>query len=412
MGHPERLRVVVIHNRDFDLSDVCDLAVASRADVENAARDVSGALRSRGHEVALEVVAGQGGARAESLGRVVDRIAARRPDLVFNLCESLGGDSRHEIVLPALLDLAGLPYTGSGPLALGLALRKDRCKHLLRVHGVPTPPGITIARVGELLAPELTTLGYPLIVKPTREDASVGIDRFSVVHDGAQLRKKVVDLLERFRQPILVERFIPGREIYVSLLGNDPVAPVGMHEIDFSTLPRDLPRIVSYRGKWQTASAEYRGTRPVRAEGLSHAERAALESAACAAFAALGLCDYARVDIRLAEDGTPYVIDVNPNCDLSDGAGVSRAAGFSGVGYAELIERICHTALARARREREEHVHRVAPRSRPAPAAASAHAAPRAAERSGGARDAAPGGRPVHVRGALGRARVDRRRAR
>jgi D-alanine-D-alanine ligase len=411
MGHPERLRVVVIHNRDFDLSDVHDQLVASRADVENAARDVSNALRRRGHEVALEVVSGRVAARTESLGRVVDRIAARRPDLVFNLCESLEGDSRHEIVLPALLDLAGLPYTGSGPLALGLALRKDRCKHILKAKGVPTPPAVAVDHVDARNGPDVDALGFPLIVKPTREDASVGIDRFSVVRDRAQLRKKVAELLARFRQPILVERFIPGREIYVSLLGNDPVAPLGMHEMDFSTLPRDRPRIVSYRGKWETASAEYRGTRPVRAE-LSVGERAALEEAACAAFRALDLCDYARVDIRLAEDGTPYVIDVNPNCDLSDGAGVCRAAGFSGVGYAELIDRICQTALARARRERENHVHRAEPRDRPAEAPASAHAASGAAARPRGARDAAAGGRAVHGRGTLGRARAHRRLAR
>src|SRR5260370_37007625 len=111
-----------------------------------------------------------------------------------------------------------------------------------------------------------------------------------------------------------------------------------MQEIDFSALPPGRPRIVSYEGKWNQSSDEYRGTRPVRADGLDARTRTRCEAAARAAFAALELRDYARVDLRLASGGRPFVIDANPNCDLSDGAGASPAASFGGPAYPRLIE--------------------------------------------------------------------------
>jgi D-alanine-D-alanine ligase len=333
------LAIVVVHNHDFDpRADVN----ASQADVENAARDVVRALRERGYRAdTLAVAAAQPGA-LDGATAAARELAQRAPDLVFNLCESLGGDGRHEPVLPSLLELAGVPYTGSGPLGLAIAVRKDFTKRILRAAGVPTPEAVVVDRDE---AP--VDLPFPLIVKPTREDASVGISWSSVVRDRGELAARVAEVRARFHQPALVERFVDGRELYVSIVGGEALP---MHEIDFSALPADRPRIVTYAGKWDTQSLDYKGTRPVRAEGLDARVRARCEAAARAAFDALELRDYARVDLRLATDGTPYVIDVNPNCDLSDGAGVSRAASFAGWSYAELIERVCLSALARRAR--------------------------------------------------------------
>jgi D-alanine-D-alanine ligase len=417
MGHLERWNVVIVHNRDFDPTDQDDPATVSRADVENAARDVARALRGRGHTVEIVSIAapvgGEGLPGAVAAG--VERAIAHRPDLVFNLCESLAGDARHEGVVPSLLELAGVPYTGSGPVGLGLCLRKDRAKRLLEAYGVPTPAAQVVRAARDL---EAIDLPYPLIVKPSREDASLGIERDSVVRDRAALRRKVGELLVRFRQPILVERFIVGREIYVSLIGDEADGKpelLGMHEIDFSRLPAALPRIVSYAGKWDTASVDYRATRPVRAVGLDARATAALHGAARAAFVGLELRDYGRVDVRLADDGTPYVIDVNPNCDLSEGAGVCRAAAFFGLAYPDLIERVCTTALKRAKRESEDHFHGHRARATQQPrtaAAGRADGAAHAAARSRRVGGDAVGGRAVHDRGAVGGARAHRRRTR
>ena len=188
-------------------------------------------------------------------------------------------------------------------------------------------------------------------MKPAREDASVGIYSASVVRDRGALAERVAHVLAHYRQPVLVERYIEGREIYVSLLERPGERPqvFPYFEIDFSEMPSDRPRIVSFEGKWVTDSVEYRGTKPVRCEGLSPALHTRLAETALAAFAAMGLRDYARIDFRLAPDGVPYVIDVNPNCDLSDLAGgFSKAAKAGGLSYEDVVLRLFELALARA----------------------------------------------------------------
>jgi D-alanine-D-alanine ligase len=205
MGHSRRLCIVVLHNRDFAAAD--DPEFASRADVENAARDVTRALAARHYDAEMLAVPPD----ALAAPALVADIVRRAPSLVFNLCESLGGDARHEAVLPALFELAGVRYTGSGPLALGTALRKDRTKAILRAAGVPTPAAAvsTDGRVPRDLPP------YPLIVKPAREDASTGIWLRSVVANAAELRARVAEVWTRYRQPILIEQYVAGRELYV-----------------------------------------------------------------------------------------------------------------------------------------------------------------------------------------------------
>jgi D-alanine-D-alanine ligase len=414
MGHLVGLRVVVVHNQDFDpnadLKD--DPTLASRADVENAARDVVRALTTLGHQAqTLPVPSGQPAVAALETIRTLESL---RPDLVFNLCESLAGDARHEAVLPSLFELAGIRYTGSGPQALGLALRKDLTKKLLVAQGVSTPGAVTLDS-DDVSGVELP---FPLIVKPTREDASVGITRDSVVHDRASLARRVADVRREFRQPVLIEQYIEGREIYVSMLGQKPhVLP--MHEIDFSAMPAHKPRIVSYEGKWDASSDEYHGTRSVRCGELDAVTRARCHAAARAAFLALELRDYARVDLRVSADGVPYVIDVNPNCDLSDGAGVSRAASYGGLDYPQLIQRICDAALGRYEPESENHVHPAHasdPVEEPAVAVAGGEGRASHPPLAGGGpeptREAGLVGRTVHPGRGVGRARADRRRAR
>jgi D-alanine-D-alanine ligase len=403
MGHSRRLCILVLHNRDFAAPD--DPEFASRADVENAARDVAGALASRGHTVETMAVPPD----PLQAPRVVADIAARAPDLVFNLCESLAGDARHEAVLPSLFELAGVRYTGSGPYALGTALRKDRTKALLRGLGVPTPRA-AVSTDGKLPS-ELPPL--PCIVKPAREDASTGIWLRSVVKTQRELAARVAEVHRRYRQPVLVEEFIVGRELYVSLLGNgDALTALPMHEVDFSGMPAGAPHIVTYDGKWVPSSREYKGTNSVRA-AVTPAVAARCADAARAAFRALELSDYARVDLRLAADGTPYVIDVNPNCDLSDGAGVCRAASFGGLSYPDLIERVVAAATARYEKA-STHVSRNAAAAKRSSARTAGATAPASgpAARSRTAASAPDEGRAVHARGGLRRARAHRRRAR
>ena len=334
-----RPRIAVIYNRDFEGAEA-DPENKAREDVKEIADDIVRILNANGYEAA-------GLGVTSDVAGVLGELRALKPAAVFNLCESIHGDNRFESLLPLLLELERIPYTGSGPFALSLALRKEKVKEILRARGVPVPQGSLVSAESDL--PGLA-LRFPGIVKPAREDASVGITRASVVADQKALAARVLHVFDHYRQPALVEEYIEGREIYVSLLGqvDGEIQVFPFFEIDFSAMPADRPKIVSFEGKWVEDSVEYKGTRPVRCEKLSSELRDKVAQTALDAFHSIGLRDYARMDIRLHADGTPYVIDVNPNCDLSDLAGgFSRAAKTGGLSYKDVILRLVSLALSR-----------------------------------------------------------------
>ena len=334
-----RPRIAVIYNRDFEGAEA-DPENKAREDVKEIADHIVRILSTNGYEAS-------GLGVTSDVASAVGELRALKPAAVFNLCESIHGDNRFESLLPLLMELERIPYTGSEPFALSLALRKEKVKEILRACGVPVPQGSLVSVESDLRA---LTLRFPVIVKPAREDASVGITRASVVNDEKALNARVLHILDQYRQPALVEEYIEGREIYVSLLGqvDGELQIFPFFEIDFSAMPPDRPKIVSFEGKWVEDSVEYKGTRPVRCEGLSSEMRDKVAQTALAAFRSIGLRDYGRMDIRLSADGTPYVIDVNPNCDLSDLAGgFSRAAKTGGLSYKDVILRLVALALSR-----------------------------------------------------------------
>jgi D-alanine-D-alanine ligase len=330
---------VVIYNRDFEGAEA-DPENKAREDVKGVAEDVLRILDGDGFEAS-------GLGVTNDVSATMGALIELQPDAVFNLCESIHGDNRFESLMPLLLDLADIAFTGSCSFGLSLALRKEKVKDVLRGRDVPVARGRLLSSAAECAG---LGLSFPMIVKPAREDASVGICSASVVSNQDALEKRVAYVLENYRQPVLVEEYIEGREIYVSVLERVEQEPqiFPFFEIDFSDMPDDRPKIVSFEGKWIEDSVEYKGTRPVRCEGLSEAMSALVAKTALGAFRAIGLRDYARIDIRLSHEGVPYVIDVNPNCDLSDLAGgYSRAAKAAGLSYRDLILRIVGLALAR-----------------------------------------------------------------
>jgi D-alanine-D-alanine ligase len=260
------------------------------------------------------------------------------------LCESLAGDARLESAVPLVLELMGIPFTGSPPEALSHGLYKDRVKRRLEAAGVPTPPARVMTR-----ATDPCDLPFPLIVKPVHEDGSVGISRRSVVRDEAELREVVGEIVQSLRQPCLVEQYIEGRELNVALFGFPAARVLPLSEIDFSGLPEGAPAIVSYEAKWNEGSADDRGTVPVLHPQLSNNVAARVRRVALEAFRAVGVRDYGRIDVRLTQNGIPYVIDVNPNCDLSRHAGMARAAAAVGIDYAALTKLLVRYALRRRR---------------------------------------------------------------
>lgn len=327
------MHLAILHNRDHALL-ADDPGREAREDVERVATAMAQALSARGRTIDLVPV-------DEDLLGVHARLVQHRPDVVVNLCESLAADSRGELVLPALLDLLGIPYTGSDVLALGLSLHKDRAKELLRARGVASPRFVVADR-----ADVPVDLPFPLIVKPSREDASMGIDFDSVVSTNAELARAVGRVLDTFHQPALVECYVQGREIYVPLLGNAPRKNLPLTEIRFGPAFEGRPHVVGYTAKWDVDSPECVDSTPAPAQ-LPPALQERCIDVAQQAFEALGCRDYGRVDLRVDGDGQPYVIDINPNCDLHPDAGFARAAAAAGLSYADLAMQLVELALER-----------------------------------------------------------------
>ncbi|MEZ4402098.1 MAG: hypothetical protein R3B06_18875 [Kofleriaceae bacterium] len=334
------LGIAVLYNTDFEQAGGRDSVDA--VSVRAAATAVRDALRDAGHTA--ELVGMWGRDAFEVLGRL-DR---ERPDLIFNLCESLCGIARNEIAVPALLDLYGLPYTGADAMGLGLALYKPRAKDVLVGRGVATPPYRVVRHAADLARVAAEPLDYPWFVKLANEDASVGITAANVVADGAALTTRCAQLLAEFGEPLLLERYVPGREVNVTLLGaGEHIDVLPLHEIDFAAMPSDRPHIVSYAAKWDEAHVDYAGTKPVPLRAADPVLVERIIATARAAWDAIGLRDYGRVDLRIDPAGTPWVIDVNPNCDISPDAGVHRAAMAQGWDYPRLIGRIAELAHLR-----------------------------------------------------------------
>lgn len=335
------LRVTLLESGDATLAHGTSQDALAVAAVGEMATAIERALGERGHAVRRAIATRDPRATLEAL-------LATEPDVVFHLVESIDGDARAEARVAALLEWADLPYTGPGPTTLAIALDKPLTRSVLRAKGVPIPRGFVMRDANDAVPP--LGVGKRWIVKPAHEDASHGIDVGSVVADEPALRERVAWLVATYAQPALVEEFVDGREFNVGLLGSGASARVlPLAEIDYSGFPKGRPRLITYAAKWVEDSDEYQGSMPVPVKDLHPALEKALCETALAAYAELGLAGYGRVDLRVCHERGPLVLDVNPNPDLSPGAGFAKAAARAEIPYEELVERIVRDAVDRRR---------------------------------------------------------------
>ena len=295
------------------------------------------AVRSLGHQCLVMAI------RDEIL-TVIHWLKETRPDVVFNLCESVYGNTCWEMNIPALLELFRIPYTGSSPLTLGLCQDKGKVKDILLSQGILTPRYRIFDRGADHIKGDV----FPIIVKPLHEDGSLGISRESVVFDDEALRRQIQYVIEMYRQPALVEEFIDGRELNVGLLEtNGKVEALPISEIDYSEFPEGVPRICGYEAKWVTESSEYQKSKPICPAPLEEVIKKGVEQIAVKVFKLFGCRDYARVDIRLDRNGKIYVLEVNPNPDISPDSGMNRAIKAQGMTNTEFIGGLLEKALQR-----------------------------------------------------------------
>jgi D-alanine-D-alanine ligase len=224
-----------------------------------------------------------------------------------------------------------------------MALDKVLAKALLTAGGVPTPPYFVCA--GEPRRALPAGMRYPLFVKPVREDASLGIGPGAFVTNHRELSARCRRVRARYRQPALVEEYVDGRELNVSIVGTLRPAALPVSEIDMGGIPAGAPRICGYRAKWVPGSEEYARTVPLCPAPLPIRVERRVKETALAAYRILSCRGYARVDIRLGRDGVSYVLEVNPNPCIAPDAGFARSAAAAGVSYADLVCRIADLAL-------------------------------------------------------------------
>ena len=335
----------------YDVKEETDKAEAEAEGekVTLVAEQVQDVLVQLGHDVKRL-------AARPNLRDLTGRIANDEADLIFNLCESLGGVSQHEQHVAALMEVMGRRFTGAGSIGLALAQDKALSKKLFQFHGLPYPKFSTMD-AGQVEWSD--DLKFPLFVKPQNEDASIGIDSKAVVKNVKELMERISYIQTEFRTPALIEEYIEGREIYIGILGNDRAEALPILEWDFSKVPEGHPKIASSEAKWDDESV-YKDAPEIFPKDIPPEVYAKLQEAAITAYKSLRLRDYGRVDMRVRParkpgaknsysiDGWEYfLIEVNPNPYLEPKAEYAMAAEKHGLKYPELIQQIVDSAMER-----------------------------------------------------------------
>jgi D-alanine-D-alanine ligase len=284
-------------------------------------------------------------------GKWIDKVRRGKFDLVFNMCEGIDGVATLESSVISVLELFKLPFTGASSYTTAVCLRKHVVNGMLEKAGLPVPR-FAVLRRGD----PLVTVGFPAIVKPAAEDASLGIEQRSVVRTTRQLAERVEAMLEVWDE-VLVQRYVDGREVNVGILG-DTVLPIA--EIDFSRMPAGRWRIVTYQSKWETGSIDDIGGQPRCPARLPAKLANEIRRVALRAWKVSGGFGYGRVDMRIDNAGRPWILEVNANPDIAPDAGVARMARTAGIEYPALIRNICELALAHAREEAQPEEWRLA----------------------------------------------------
>ena len=337
-----KLNVVVLYDRWEEPEDAAATPPADKTpltrtlDKKEVEDEVAETLGKLGHDATLHCLDGS--------TKSLNAIARVECDLIFNLAESFAGNDTADYCIAAYLELLDKKFTGCGSRGLLYCQDKGVAKKILEFHGIHTP---VFARSYRGRLDFSHDLEFPVIVKPAREDGSIGIEFSNVVSSIRELMERIDWLHANFDSPVLIEEYVEGREMYVGVLGQENPEALPVIELDLSKLPEGTPKIAGAEVKWGKGTRAYRDTKSAVAEGLAEETTALLQQTAINVYQALELRDYARIDMRLRPDGRVAVIEANPNPWLASKAEFAMAARKSGRNYTQLIEEIVDLATAR-----------------------------------------------------------------
>ncbi len=300
--------------------------------------DVVSTLRAAGHEVRPLGV-------HDELKPIRDEIDSWKPDVVFTLLEQFHGEAIYDQNVASYFELTHVPYTGCNPRGLMLARGKDLSKTLVHYHRVPVPAFAVFPMHRKVKRP--ARLALPLIVKSLSEDASLGISQASVVDTDDKLAERVNFIHERVGTAAIAEQYIEGREIYVGVLGNERLEVLPVWELEFGNMAEGAWPIATEKVKHDPEYQERRGILHGPAKNLSPELGTRIQRMAKTIYRSLELDGYARIDFRLAANGTPYFLEANPNPEIAESQEFATAAKHNGLAYTDLLHRIVGLGIKR-----------------------------------------------------------------
>lgn len=333
----KKKRVLVLLHRDLVPPESASKQELEKAEWKTEYYVVSG-LKKLGHDVqTLGVVS--------DLNKISVAITEFKPHIAFNLLEEFDGEALFDQNVVSFLELKGLAYTGCSPRGLILARDKAISKKILSYHRIPFPRFQVFSKSRKIRLRK--DMAYPLFVKSLFEEASLGISQASVVHNDESLIERVQFIHESVGTDAIVERYIDGRELYVGVLGNKRVEVFPPWELVFKNAPDSMNLIATAQVKHNPDYRTKHGITTMEATNMDEALKQTIQKLCRRVYKALALNGYARIDLRLDENDTPYVLEANPNPEIADYEDFAMSAYYAGYEYEQLLERILQVGLSR-----------------------------------------------------------------
>ena len=302
----------------------------------DAERDVIGSLNRLGHEVKTLGI-------YDDITLLANTIKVDKPDVVFNLTENFYGKDIYDKNIAGILEMLDVPFTGSGPDSMMICRNKGISKKILTYHSIKVPDFAVFHKGERVQLPN--RLKFPLIVKPLNEDASIGISQNSFVENEKDFYERVRYIHEGLKMHAIVEEYIDGRELYISILGNQRLTVLPAREMKFGQMPEEGPRVATYKAKWDPKYRERWQLSNEFADSFQDGVNEMLDDICKKAYRVLMLEGYGRFDLRLAENNEAFIIEANPNPFLANYDEIAQSASKNNISYDDLVQKIINLAI-------------------------------------------------------------------